>query len=114
MQRSRAEFFDDRAMLLIEPKLQSLFAVGVDREEIEIVVGSAVQDAAVEINGGVNESVGGAAILRLDVVGRLARFHVGVMTEQHGFARFASRLVRRPARRNLHARFDRPAVKSLL
>jgi hypothetical protein len=65
MQCSRAQFFDDGAMLLIEPEFQCLFAVGVKREEVKIVIGPAVQDAAAEIDGGVNEGIGRPAVFGL-------------------------------------------------
>jgi hypothetical protein len=38
---------------------------------------------AAEIDGGVNERVGDAAILGLDVIGDFAHFHVGIVTKKH-------------------------------
>jgi len=63
MQRSRSKLLDDRAVLLIETLLERLFALRIQREEIEIIVRSPMEHAAMEIDCGVDERVGRAAIL---------------------------------------------------
>jgi len=91
MEGAGANVFDDVAMLLVEAQLQGLFAIGVQGEEVEIIVGTAVQHASAEINRGVNQGVGDATIFRLDVIGRAAYRHVGVVTEKHFPLRFGLR-----------------------
>src|SRR5207302_288607 len=87
MQRSRSKLLDNGAVLLVETHLQSLLAAGIQRKQIEIVIRPAVQDASVEVNGGINERVRGAAIFGLYVIGRATRFHVRIVTEKHFAAR---------------------------
>src|SRR5438067_4100034 len=87
MQRSRSKLLDNGAVLLVETHLQSLLPSGIQRKQVKIIIRSAVQDASVEVNGGINERVGGAAIFRLHVIGRATRFHVRIVTEKHFAAR---------------------------
>ncbi len=58
-----------REVLFVDAKFQSLLAIFVERKKIKIVVGAAMQDPALKINGGVNEGVEFAAIFGLNVKG---------------------------------------------
>jgi hypothetical protein len=42
-----------------------------------------MQDAAAAIDGRVDQSIGGAAVLGLNVINRIPRFYVRVMPEEH-------------------------------
>jgi len=55
----------------------------------------------------------GATIFRLDVIRRVACFHVRIMTEEHSPIRPNLRVGLRSLRRNLSAAFDRLAFQSL-
>jgi hypothetical protein len=101
-------------VLFIETEFQRLFAAGIKGEQIEIIISAAEEDAAAKIDSGINQGVSGAAIFRLDVVGGVAHFDVGVVTEKHLLARFDLRGESLPPRRNLSAAFDRLAFESLL
>src|SRR5260370_17012292 len=83
MERSRSNLLDDSAVLFIETHFQGLFMAGVERQQVEIIVRSAVQYAPAKINGGIDERIGDAAIFRLHVIRRLASCHVPIMTEKH-------------------------------
>jgi len=83
MERSRSNLLDDGAVLFIETHLQGLFMAGVERQQVEIIVRSAVQHASAKIDSGIDERVGDAAIFCLDVIRRLACCHVRIMTEKH-------------------------------
>ena len=56
---------------------------GIERQQIKIVVGAAVQNAAAAINSSVNQRACGAAVLGLKVIDGFADFHVRVMPEEH-------------------------------
>jgi hypothetical protein len=114
MQRARSKLFDDGAVLLVQAKLERLFAIGVQREKIEIVVGAPVQHAPLKVDGGVNKGVGGAAVFRLNVEGGLAHFDVCIVTKKHLAVRPCLRSCSKPLCRTFPAAFDRPAVESLL
>ena len=114
MERSGANFFDHGAMLLIQPELQGVFTIGVQREQILIGDGAAVKNASVEINGRINDGMSGATVFRLDVVGDAGNRHVGVVTEKHFRIRSDLREGWRKPGRNLSAAFDRVADESLL
>jgi len=87
MERARSKLLDDSAMLLIETLLQRSFTVRVQRKQIEVIVRSPVQYASTEIDGGIDERVGSAAIFRLDMKRRVACFHVRIVTEEHSCIR---------------------------
>jgi hypothetical protein len=61
-------------MLLIQPEFQSLLAVIVERQEVKVIVCSAVENPAVVINRGVNQPMRHPAILCLDVQHKRADF----------------------------------------
>ena len=71
-------------MLFIEAQLERGFAIGIERQEIVIIVGAAVQHAAAAIDGGVDQRAGNAGVLGLHVISGLAEINIGVMTEDHG------------------------------
>ena len=75
--------FDNGAVLFIDAQLQGLFAIGVQRQQVKIVVGAPMQDAPTKINRGINERVSDPAIFCLHVIRSVAGFYVGVVTEEH-------------------------------
>jgi len=83
MERARSKLLDDSAMLFIETLLQRSFTVRVQGKQVEVIVRSPVQYASTEIDGGIDERVRSAAIFRLDVIRRVACFHVRIVTEEH-------------------------------
>jgi NADH-quinone oxidoreductase subunit A len=78
-------------MLLVHAQFESAFAIRVERKQVKIIVGAAVQDVAAEINGRINKSVNRAAFFRLDVEGGVGDRHVRVVTELHFPVRFGLR-----------------------
>src|SRR5271168_29979 len=86
MESAAADFFKDSAVLVVEAELECFFPVGVEREEIEIIVGAAVQHAAAAIDGSVDEGVGDAAVLGLHVKRGVTDDDIGVVAEHHGSA----------------------------
>src|SRR6266853_635735 len=114
MQRTRSKLLDDGTVLLVETLLQGLFAFGIQRKQIKIIIRSAVQDASVEVNGGINQRVGGAAIFRLHVIARATRLHIRIVTKKHFPARPDLQKRLKALRRNLSTAFDRVALESLL
>src|SRR6266851_3571559 len=82
-QRTGSKLFSDRAMLLIQTYLQGLLTVRVKREQIKVIIRSPVQHSPAEVDGSIDERRGGAAVFRLDVIGRIARLHVGIVTKKH-------------------------------
>ena len=103
-------------MLLIEAKFQGLETVGVERKQIKVIVGAAVKDAALVIDGGIEEGVSLAAIFRLDVEGQGAEFHIGIVAEEHAErSRFPKPGIQeRGPRMKFTGTFDRAAPVSLL
>ncbi len=87
MERARSKLLDDSAVLLIETLLQRSFTVRVQWKQVEVIIRSPVQYAPAEIYGGIDECVGGTAIFRLDVIRRVACFHVRIVTEEHSSIR---------------------------
>lgn len=83
IQLSFSNFGNDAAVLVVQTKFQRTFMGRVQREQIKIVVGEAVQHTPVEINGGINERVRGATIFGLDVIGNFANRHIRVMANEH-------------------------------
>jgi len=114
MERARSKLLDDSAVLLIETLLQRSFTVRVQGKQVEVIIRSPVQYAPAEIYGGIDECVGGTAIFRLDVIRRVACFHVRIVTEEHSSIRPDLRGGLSSLRRKLSAAFDRLAAESLL
>ena len=83
MKRAATDFFENGFVLVSEPQLQCFFAVGIERQEIKIIVGAAMQDSAAAVNRGVDEGIGDATVLGLDVKGEVTDFDIGVVAEQH-------------------------------
>ena len=75
-QNARMNFLHHREVLFVDAKFQSLLAIFVERKKIKIVVGAAMKDPALIINGGVNEGVGFAAIFGLNVKSNVTDFSV--------------------------------------
>jgi len=67
IQRARTYLFNDTMVLVIEPEPESLGTVLIQREQIEIVVGPAMENPAAVVNRGVQQSVRLTAILGLNV-----------------------------------------------
>ncbi len=82
-QRTGLKLFSDRAVLLIETYLQGLLTVRAERKQIKVIIRSPVQHSPAEVNSSIDERRGGAAIFRLDVIARFARFHVSIVTKKH-------------------------------
>jgi hypothetical protein len=78
------------------------------------MVGAAVQNAPLKINGGINHGISSAAIFRLDVVGDSGDRHVRVVPEEHVRIRSDLRVGWSKPGRNPAAAFDRVAAQSLL
>jgi hypothetical protein len=70
-------------VLFIEAEFQGLFTVRIKGKQIEIIVRAAVENAAVKINSGINESVGGATVFGLDVIEDVPDLEVGIMAKEH-------------------------------
>ena len=70
-------------MLFINTQLESFFSVGVKGQEVEIIIGAAMENAATGVNGGVNERARYAGIFRLHVILVGADANICVMTENH-------------------------------
>jgi hypothetical protein len=101
-------------MLLIDAEFQSALAIGIQRKQILIMIGAAVQNASLEINSSINHGISSAAIFRLDVVGDSGDRHVRVVPEEHVRIRSHLRVGWSKPGRNLAAAFDRVAAQSLL
>src|SRR5260370_16022813 len=114
MQRARSKLFDDGAMLLMEAPLQSLFRGRIQRQQVKVIVRPAVQHASVEIDGGINQRVGDAAIFRWDVIRRASRLDVRIVTKKHWPVRSELRAGLSLPRSYLSSAFDRLAFESLL
>jgi len=84
MKPTGANVFQHLAVLFIETQLESLFAVGVEGQEVEIIVGAAMQHPATGINGGVDQRAGGTGVLGLHVILVGTDVNICVMTEDHG------------------------------
>jgi hypothetical protein len=84
MQRAGTNVFEGGAMLLVQAEAQGLFAIRIERDEVVVVVGAAMQDATAEVDGGIDERGRDAAILGLHVKAGVADLHIRVVAEQHG------------------------------
>jgi len=102
-----ADVFEGGAVLLVQAQAQSFFAVGIEGNQVVIVIGATVHDAAAVIDGGVDESGGDAAILRLHVKGGVADFDIGVVAEQHNLCFRRTRRVRKLKNIYFPEAFDR-------
>ena len=83
MERTGANFFEHLTVLFIEAQLESFFAVGVERQEVEIIIGAAMKHAAASVYGGVDERAGSAGIFGLHMILVGADANICVMTENH-------------------------------
>jgi hypothetical protein len=83
MQRSATNFISDNAMLLVNAFSKRIFTFRIEGQEIEVIVRAPMQNPAPAIDGGVDQGVGGAAVLGLDVIDRVAHFHIRVMPKEH-------------------------------
>src|ERR1700693_848610 len=72
-------------MLAVDPFSEHLFPSRIERQQINIVVCAPVKDATSAIDGGVDQGVCGAAVFGLNVIDRLAGFHIRVVPEEHMF-----------------------------
>src|SRR3977135_2977580 len=83
-ERTGANFFQHLTVLFAETQPERFFGFGVEGQEVEIIIGAAMQDAATSINGGVDERASGAGIFGLPVIEVSADVNICVMTENHG------------------------------
>ena len=83
MQCAASNFFGYGAMLVVNTFSKHIFAFRVERQQIDVVICAAMQHAAAAIDGGVDQTVRGAAVFGLDVIERLAEFDIRVMPEKH-------------------------------
>jgi|SRR5580700_3476755 hypothetical protein len=72
-------------MLVVNSFSEDLFACEFERQQIKIVICAPVKHATSAIDGCVDQGVCGAAVFGLDVINRLASFHVRVVPEEHMF-----------------------------
>ena len=70
-------------MLVVNPLPKQILMFRTERQQIKIIIGAAVQNAAAAIDGGVDESIRGAAVLGLHVKDRLPHLYIRVMPEEH-------------------------------
>src|ERR1700740_2593988 len=70
-------------MLFTHTQFKRLLTVFGQRKQIKIVAGSAVQDAPVEVHGGIDQGVGCSAVFRLHVKGEIADSEIAVVPENH-------------------------------
>jgi hypothetical protein len=54
MERTSANFFEHLTVLFIDAQLEGFFAVGIKGQEVEIIIGAAMKNAATGVNGGVD------------------------------------------------------------
>jgi NADH-quinone oxidoreductase subunit A len=80
-------------MLRIHPEFQSMLAIGIQRKQVMVVVGAAVQNASLEVDSGINQGMSRAAIFRLDVVGNSRDRHVRIVPEKHSASALACAIV---------------------
>jgi hypothetical protein len=105
-------------MLVVDALSQQRFPLGIQWQQIKVIVGPPVQYAAVKINSRINQRVGRAAIFRLNVKHRASQAQIRVVPEKHKV--IASRIgattreLARKSRDLPRARFDRLAAESLL
>ena len=83
LQSTGADLLHDSAMLLFEAEFQGLLAIFVQGKQVEIVVGSAMENAPVIVDGGIEERVGVTAVFRLDMEGDIPELEIRVVTEDH-------------------------------
>ena len=84
MEYASANFFQHLTVLFIDAQLESFFAVGVEWQEVEIIIGAAMKHAAASVYGGVDERARGASVFGLHVILVGADANICVMTEDHG------------------------------
>src|SRR5580700_5607033 len=72
-------------MLVVNPFSEDLLASELEWQQIKIVICAPVKDATSAIDGCVDQGVCGAAVFGLDVIDRLASFHIRVVPEEHMF-----------------------------
>src|SRR5580700_6317198 len=70
-------------MLVVNSLSKEILACAIEWQKIDVVIGAAMQDAASAIDGRVDQGVGGAAVLGLNVINRIPHLHVRVMPEEH-------------------------------
>jgi len=69
--------------LIVEAEFEGVTGVVVERQEIEVVEGAAMQNPALAVDGGVDESVGFTAVFGLHVKSGIADFDIGVVAKNH-------------------------------
>jgi len=83
MQFAGAHFLDDQAVLLFHAHFQRFLVLGVHRQQIKIIVGSAMQHSAMIKNRAVDQRMRLAAIFRLDVERAAAESDIAVVAKGH-------------------------------
>jgi anti-sigma factor RsiW len=77
------QFFEDAAVLVVEPGFNDSFAPGIQRKQVGIARGPAMHDAAATKDGSFDERVRQAAIFGLHVESSGAERDVGVVASEH-------------------------------
>jgi len=83
LQRSGTNFVHDGAMLLFQTQLESLLAVLIEGKQIEVVIGPAVQDAAMVVDRGIEQGMSFATIFGLNVESDVSELKIGVVAKNH-------------------------------
>jgi hypothetical protein len=83
VQSATANLFGHGAMLVVDAFSKRILTFWIEGQQINVVIGAPMQDAAAAINGGVDQGVRGAAILGLHVIDGLVNLYVRVMPEEH-------------------------------
>jgi hypothetical protein len=65
LQLAAADRFEYGAVLFVDAKFQRLLIVFIQREKIMVIIRAAMEDAALEVNGSINQGVHCAAIFGL-------------------------------------------------
>jgi hypothetical protein len=96
-------------MLRVHAKLQSLFALGIERKQVAETVGSPMKYASAQVNRRINERLRSPALFRLHVIRVAGDGHVGIVAKSHIGIRSGLNAAGRKTLRNLSARIDRAA-----
>ncbi len=83
MERTSANFFQYLTVLFIDAQLEGFFAVGIKGQEVEIIIGAAMEHAAASVNGSVYQRAGIAGIFGLHMILMGADANICVMAKNH-------------------------------
>src|SRR5208282_413527 len=119
MQCAAANLFGHTAVLVVDSFSDERFTFRIKRQQINIIVCAAMQNAAATIDRRVDQGIRGPAVLGLYVVDRLSHFYVRVMPKEHRFRPLPRRPLADDSAAGLRdgiflAPFDRLAVEWIL